>query len=290
MIITWKSSGGTSVSFSKTDPTYKLLKNYDGFATPDVNYKTIAAPFQDGVTLLDTKFAPRKFSIGLMVVGPTLQDTQLAVNSLIRLCNPSSGPGTLSFTYESGTTYYITASARVLPSPSTRANMHQAVQITFQAHTPFWYTVPQAQSIGSAGTITFNPDTVTNLKWPFTFPSNNSTAVITNYGDIPAGATFVINGQTTNPIITNSTSGLLLRFVISMDVGDTMTVTTGFGNKTISYYDASAGTTVNGFQYLHSSSSFIQIMPGTNTFTFTADSIAAATKVSITWSDQYSGV
>ena len=284
MIITWKSSGGTSVTFSKSDPTYILLKNYDGFATPDVNYKTIAAPFQDGVTLLDTKFAPRKFSINLMVVGPTLQDVQIAVNNLIRLVNPSSGPGQLGFTYENGITYYITASGKVLPSANARSNKHQMVQITFQAHTPFWYTTPQALGIGTAGTVTFP------LTWPFTLPSNTASVTATNYGDIPSGATFIIMGQVQNPKVTNSTTGYFFKFTISMDVGDTMTITTGFGNKTISYYDASAGTTVNGFQYLTSDSTFFQIMPGTNSLTFTSDSVAAATRVSVTWSDQYSGV
>ena len=290
MIITWKSSGGTTVTFSKTDPTYILLKNYDGFATPDVNYKTIAAPFQDGVTLLDTKFAARKFSIQLMVVGPALQNIQEAVNSLIRLCNPASGPGVLGLLYEDGTQYYITASAKVMPNSNTRSNKHQLVQIQFQAHTPFWYTSPQAQSLGSAGTITFNDDLTTNLKWPFTFPSNNATGTFVNYGDTPAGATFQITGACTNPVITNTTTGYLMKFNITMNVGDNMVATTGFGNKTITYTPISTGIPANGFQYLSSTSTFIQMMPGTNIFTFTGDSVAAATKLSITWSDQYSGV
>ena len=284
MIISWKSSGGTTVTFSKDDPTYILLKNYDGFATPDVNYKTIAAPFQDGVTLLDTKFASRKFSINLMVVGPSLDAVQTAVNNLIRLVNPSSGPGMLGLTYENGTVYYITASGRVLPSASARSNRHQMVQIMFQAHTPFWSTTAQVMSIGTAGTVTFP------LTWPFTLPSNTSTVVATNYGDIPSGATFVINGQVTNPKITNTTTGQFFKFTIGMNTGDTMTITTGFGNKTITYVPISTGIPANGFQYLTTDSTFLQLNPGPNALTFTSDSVAAATRVSITWSDQYSGV
>ena len=292
MIITWMSSGGSSVSFSKSDPTYILLKDYEGFGTPELSFKIVSAPYQDGVTLLDTRFQPRKFSINLMVAGPTLSDIQVAVNTLIRLFNPGSGPGILEFLYEDGTAYFITCSGKVTPSGTGRSNKHQLVNIELTAHAPFFYTAPQVQSIGTAGTIMFNTDLTTNLKFPFTLPSNTANAIAVNGGDVPAGATIIISGDVTNPKVANTfgTTTQYFQFTIDMDVGDTMTVTTHFGNKTVSFFDYSANTTVNGFQYLNADSTFFQIMPGNNSLAFTSSAVSSATRVSVTWSDQYSGV
>jgi phage-related protein len=284
MIINWQSSGGTSVSFSKSDPTYILLKDYQGFATPDVSYKTVSAPFQDGETLLDTRFSTRKFSINLMVTGPTLTDIQTAINTLIRLFNPGSGPGILTFIYEDGTSYYINCSGKVVPSGSARSNKHQLVRIDLVAHSPLFYTSAQSKTIGSNGIATFP------ITFPFTLTSNTSTGTATNLGDVAAGATIIIEGDVTNPVITNTTLGTYLAFTKNMDVGDTMTITTHFGNKTVLFYDATDGSTVNGFQFLNADSTFFQINPGNNIITFTSAGAAAGTKVVVTWSDQYSGV
>ena len=284
MIINWQSSGGSTVSFSKSDPTYILLKDYQGFATPDVSYKTVSAPFQDGQTLLDTRFNVRKFSINLMVAGPTLTDVQTAVNTLIRMFNPGSGPGILTFVYENGTSYYINCSGKVTPSGTSRSTKHQLVKIDLTAHSPFFYTGAQSKTIGSVSTATFP------LTFAFTLSSNTSTGTATNLGDVAAGCTIIISGDVTNPVITNTTLGTYLAFTINMDAGDLMTITTHFGNKTISYYDASAGTTVNGFQYLNADSTFFQINPGNNILTFTSAGADPSTRVTVTWSDQYSGV
>jgi len=286
------SSGGSSVTFSKSDPTYILLKNYEGFGTPEVSFKTVSAPYQDGATLLDTRFNTRKFSINLMVTGPTLADIQTAVNTLIRLFNPGSGPGVLEFLYENGTSYYINCSGRVIPSPDKRSDRHQLVKIDLTAHAPFFYTAAQVETIGTAGTIMFNTDLTTNLVFPFTLPSNTANAIAVNGGDVAAGVTIIISGDVTNPKVSNTfgTTTQYFSFTKDMDVGDTMTITTHFGNKTVSYYDSSAGTTVNGFQYLDADSTFFQIMPGNNSLAFTSSAVSAATRVSVSWSDQYSGV
>lgn len=298
-MITWRSSGGSTVSFSKNDTTYKLLKDYEGFGTPEVSFKTISAPFQDGATLLDTRFGVRKFSINLMVTGPTLTDIQTAVNTLIRVFNPGSGPGVLEFDYEDGTSYFITCSGRVLPSASNRSDKHQLVKVDLTAHTPFFYTTAQVHSIGAPHdgsgtdtTIMFNVDHITNLKFPFTLPSRLPVATVINYGDVPSGVTIVINGDTTNPKISNTygTTTEFLEFTIDMDVEDVMTITTHFGNKTVTYFDSSANTTTNGFRYLNPDSTFFQLMPGNNTLTFSASAVRDDTEVSLRWNDNYSGI
>ena len=284
MKLTWTSPGGTSVEFSKDDSTYKLLKNYDGFATADLTYRTSSAPYQQGETLLSTQFNSRKLGFSVMVTAPTLEDVQAATQALIRLFNPLAGDGILCFEYEDGTCYYLSCSGRVTTSVGGRGLSYQVVNFQMTAHDPFWYTSYQAASLGTTNTATFP------LVFPFVLPSNTANTIITNNGDIDAAATIIITGDVTNPKITNNTTSEFFEFTIDMDANDTMTITTGFGNKTINYYDATAGTTVNGFQYLNADSVFWELIPGENEIIFTSDAVDAATRVSLSWRDRYSGV
>jgi hypothetical protein len=284
MKLTWTSPGGTSVEFDKNSDTYKLLKNYDGFATADLTYRTTTAPYQQGETLLSTQFNARRLMFSVMVIAPSLTDVQAATQTLIRLFNPLAGNGVLAFKYEDGTSYYLSCSGRATTSVGGRGLTYQVVNFNMTAHDPFWYTSYQAASLGTTSTATFP------LVFPFVLPSNTANTIVTNNGDIDAAATIIITGDVTNPKITNNTTGEFFEFTINMDANDTMTITTGFGNKTIYYYDYSGGTTVNGFQYLNEDSVFWELIPGENEIIFTSDAVDAATRVSLSWRDRYSGV
>ena len=284
MKLTWTSPGGTSVEFSKDNPTYKLLKNYDGFTTADLTYRTTSAPYQQGSTLLTTQFNARKLTFNVMVTAPSLTDVQQAVLNLIRLFNPLAGNGILAFTYEDGTVYYLSCSGRTTTDTGSRGLSYQIVKFDMTAHDPFWYTSYKAASLGTSNTITFS------MTFPFTLPSNTATSLVYNAGDIDAAATIIITGDVTNPKILNVTTNEFFKFTLNMDAGDILTITTGFGNKTITYFDSSAGTTVNGFQYLNADSVFWELIPGYNSLTFTSDAVDAATRVTLSWRDRYSGV
>jgi hypothetical protein len=219
-----------------------------------------------------------------MVTAPTLEDVQSAYLNLIRLFNPLAGDGVLAFEYEDGTIYYLSCSGRATTLSSVRGLSYQVVQFTMTAHDPFWYTSYQAAALGTTSVATFP------LVFPFTLPSNTATSTVTNNGDISAAATIIITGDVTNPKIENITTDEFFEFTIDMDANDVMTITTGFGNKTITYYDATAGTTVNGFQYLNADSIFWELAPGVNELVFTSDAVDAATRVTLSWRDRYSGV
>ena len=284
MIITWTAPGGTSVEFSKDSDTYKFLKEYTGFTFADAQYRTTDSPYQDGVTILDTNFIPRKVTIPLMVTAPSLEDIQAAVLYLIRLFNPKPGVGELKFTYENGNNYYLSCVGTVTPSATIRGSNWQMVTISLTAHDPLWYGDYQVASLGTATTKTFP------MTFPFTLAPNLAQASLTNAGDVAAPVTIVITGDVTNPKIKNTNTDEFFEFTRNMDESDVMTITTGFGNKTITYYDATAGTTVNGFQYLDADSVFWQLIPGANNILFTSDAVDPTTTVSITWRDRYSGV
>jgi len=284
MKLTWTSPGGDSIEFSKDGNTYKLLKDYDGFSTADIAFMTTVAPFQDGVTRLDTRFNPRKISFSVMVTAPSLTDIQQAVLTLVRVFNPMGGPGVVAFEYEDGTVFHLNCSGTISPSPMIRGTMHQLVRVSLVAHDPFWYTDSKADSLGASTAATFP------ITFPITLAGNLAIKTLINYGDIDAAATIVITGDVSNPKVTNVTTGEYFSFTLDMDANDVLTVTTGFGNKTITYFDYSASTTVNGFQYLDASSVFWLLKPGENVISFTYLTADPAVTATVTRSDRYSGV
>ena len=285
MIVTWTTLGLTTVEFSKTDDTYKLLKEYVGFTVAEAQYRVTESPYQDGTTLLDTNLTPRKISIPLMVTAPTIGDVQIAVAYLARLFNPKPGLGVLKFTYENGDSYYLNCVGMVVPSPTVRGQSYQLVTLNITAHDPFWYGDYQVASLGTASAATFP------LVFPFTLPSNLARSTLINNGDSNAEVEVVITGDVTNPKITNSTTGEFFQFTLNMDTNDVMKITTGFGNKTVTWTDSSGGGgPINGFRYLNADSIFWQLQPGPNTIVFSSDAVNTNTTVSITWRDKYSGV
>lgn len=285
MIITWTSPGGTEVEFSKTSNTYKLLKAYSGFSVAEAQYRTVESPYQDGTTLLDTNLTPRKIVLPILVTAPNLEAIQSAVAYLIRLFNPKPGVGELKFTYENGDNYYLNCVGTVTADSASRTPTSQLININITAHDPYWYSDYQVASLGTVTTATFP------LVFPFALASNLAQSNLVNQGDSNAAVEVVILGDVTNAKVTNTTTNEFFKFTLNMDAGDTMEVTTGFGNKTVSYTDVSESPTpANGFRYLNVDSIFWQLQPGVNNIVFSSDAVNPNTTVSITWRHKYSGV
>lgn len=290
----WISPAGTLIEFSKDSDTYRLLKAYDGLSIAPITHLTVRSPYQDGATRIDSHFEPREVTIPIMVTAPTLQDLQYAVQALAISLNPLAGTGMLVFTAEDGSEYLLYCIGNVTPavSPDRRDAGSQLISLNFIAYDPFWYSYPSTMTYFGAGTPLTYP-----LTYPYEYPAGIATHVITNGGNVASPVTIVISGEIVNPVITRSytdSSGQVvseaLAFTVSMAAGETMTITTGFGNKTITYLDASGNLYANPFQYLDSGSVFWQLVPGENTVVVTNTSIAAATVTSLETTSRYSGV
>ena len=120
---------------------------------------------------------------------------------------------------------------------------------------------------------------------------------MSNSGNIAAGVTIVVTGEVVNPIITRTyvdqdgvTVSEALSFTISMAVGEVLTITTAFGEKTIKLLHDNGVYDTNPFQYLDTGSVFWQFVPGDNLVSVTNTSIAAATITSIQTTSKFSGV
>jgi len=286
MILKWIAPDGTELTFSRDATDYKLTKNYTGLATIPVRHMTQTAPYQDGTTRINSQLTTRAIGFEVMIMAPDLETLQARIRALAVAFTPTA-EGHLYFTNEAGTEYWIAAMGNNTPSYSIgdRAREYQRAYIDLIAFDPFWYSGDKKiANISTAGTNFFPLDISGNfLGW------SSSTTRAVNDGDLATPITLSVVGECVTPIITNTTTGEAITINLSMAAGDKFVITTGFGNKTATYYPA-AGGSANGFPYIGSASVLWNLEPGDNVITLGGTSIATGTYVKLEWYDKYIAV
>jgi hypothetical protein len=166
------------------------------------------------------------------------------------------------------------------------------VTIDLIAFDPFWYLYPNTIEYFGAGVPVVFP-----YVFPWMFPGSDPSKTLTNLGNVPTGVTIQVDGEITNPSISRTyinSSGVsvteTLAFTLTMTAGEVLTITTEFGNKTITLLHDDRTYDTNPFQYLDSGSVFWQMVPGDNLVTVSSSAIEAGTMTSIEYASRYSGV
>lgn len=130
----------------------------------------------------------------------------------------------------------------------------------------------------------------------FGYKNDSQTGTIENDSGISGTGvtiTIQITGSVTNPSVYNIENDQHITLgndttPLTLSAGDVITVTTGRGNKHI--YLTSGGTTTEINEYLTEDSSFIQLLIGTNTIGYTADTGAEYMAIEVRYHYQYAGV
>jgi hypothetical protein len=95
------------------------------------------------------------------------------------------------------------------------------------------------------------------------------------------------NGPSTNPRIVNADTLEYIRLNTTLATGDTFTVDTTFGNKTVTLNQG--GIVKNGIAFLDIGSTFFQLEPGSNVVYFEDDAVASTATATMTWTERYVG-
>lgn len=287
MILKWIAPDGTEITFSRDATDYKLLRNYSGLSEVPAIHQPVQAPYQDGQTLIDSALDIREINFEVMIQAADLTTLQTQIRALSSAFNPKRGRGILSYTNEAGEEYWCYCIGNKTPTLSTsdRGLTWQRAYIDLVAHDPYWYSGQPTIEYMSVITTDFFPFDISGnfLGW------SSDTTTLTNEGDVVAPVTISIVGECVDPILTNVTTGEAISIDISMNADDRFVITTGFGNKTATYYP-SGGSSENGFPYLISTSVLWSLALGDNVITLTNTSFAAASYVSIEWREKYVGV
>ncbi len=111
-----------------------------------------------------------------------------------------------------------------------------------------------------------------------------------NSGDVKSGIRieFRALGALTNPQLLNVNTQEFIKANISLEAGDVLTVSTGYGEKSVKLL--SGGVESDAFRYLDVDSSYLQLAVGDNLFRYSADTNAENLEVSIYHNNLYLGV
>lgn len=251
--------GGT-ITFS-TAPTSSqvFLETVSGLDIPNINIYQQKSPYQDGATPIDQLLDIREVVMtGAIVVPLNLSSIDTFKRTIISALNPKAGPGTLVYT-NNNTSYTL---RNVIPrgplfsfKPITEP--FQKLQITFYCHDPYLYST-------SSSTVSLSGSTV-----------------IANAGDVMAPVSISITGACTNPTISNTTSGYSIAYVGSLTTGQTLTINTAFGNKSVKIGSS------NVIYNISAASVFWGLLLGNNTITVSVGS--GTPSASLTYYTRYLG-
>lgn len=236
-----------------------LITSLAGMDIPRVNRQEQKAPLQDGATPIDLLFLPREIEIDGAINAPqNISGILTYKRQIIAALNPKAGPGTL--TYQNNLRSYllknVTAEGPLFPNKDL-PDPFQTFHLTFEAADPYLYdTSPTSVSLGSS----------TN---------------VSNAGDVMAPITLTISGACTNPIITNTTTGYAIKYVGSLLAGDSLVISTEFGNKSVKKNG------VNAMGNISADTVFWGLALGSNTITFSVGS--GTPTVSLQFSKKYLG-
>ncbi len=262
-MLKYTNENGVSITFEEN--SYRLL-NLEGVGGATTNVQTQKAPFQDGVTHIDTVLDPRYINIEFMLLGSDISGMRRNICNII---NPKVG-GTLYYTNDDATyrvEVYVDLSPLFLGGASNIGKGWQRGALTFIAPEPFWKSAAKVANITSL----FSVD---------------------NEGDVatPAEIIFAAEGvDLVNPKITrygtsHSEDGEYIELAYTIPNGDSVYINTVFGKKEITLIS----TEVSLLNKLTSGSTLFNLNVGTNDLVVIASSGTPAGE--IRWRNKYLGV
>lgn len=282
--VTFTNARGQSAVIGSVAPYF--LTAIDGLGDLQADTQTQKAPYQDGVTYVDSLLQPRDIPITVTVYDP-IQCYRYR-QQLSQVFNPKLGLGVLKYEYDGGMKCIacIPDGAPTFPSGSqNRTASSQVGTIHLVAPNPYWtdelsVSTPMTAFIGK-------------FVLPFHLPAvigvQGSKQIFTNLGDVPTPVTILFKGPATNPVVTNLTTGEFIKINRTLADGDTLTVNTAFGNKRVEITD-SEGNVTNVFNWIDQASTFWNLEVGDNEIEYSADSGQENAVVSITWQNLYVGI
>jgi len=140
-------------------------------------------------------------------------------------------------------------------------------------------------SISSEEMVTW----IGGLTFPLSLPTQFAMAGekiinIINNGDVATPITLEISGTATNPKITNTLTGEYIKVNRTLVDGDTLIITTEFGNKRVEQNG------INVFNYIDLGSTFFSLNEGDNVIELTTDDINDNATIRINYKNRYLGV
>lgn len=267
---------GESITLGNEAPVF--LEKIDGVERLRVELENQKSPSQDGLTYINNTFSSRDISIEGIIISKENPDEVMNIRrKMQKVLNPKLGEVTVKYMGKQ-----IKAIVESTPtfSAAGKGLFYQKYLINLICHSPFWLDPYYESSEMSyiMGGIKFN------LKLPAKFSNRGFKRKAVNSGDVDTPVKIEFIGPATNPSVTNESTGEVIKVNRELGEGDTLTISTEFGEK----YVRINGD--NAFHYIDLDSSFWSLVPGENILSYKSNNDSINTRVKVKWKNRYIGL
>lgn len=250
------------------------------FAPPTV-FVTDTSPNQAGSIIRSARHQSRRLVIPVVIKGSSATDVRTQIQALNLALDPTRGNGTLKVTGPSGVQRIVKAvceDGMGLDETvnSTNGPTWQKASLQFFCEEPYW----KDSSITSS-TIAYNTTTATFFPFfPLRLSSSSvfGSTTINNDGDVQTWPRWTITGPGSAIYLKNITTGKTLNLNVTLAAGETVTIDTMPGVRSITKNDGS-----NLFKYLSSTSSLWPLAKGSNSIQLEMSSATTGSSIAYSY-------
>lgn len=247
------------------NPAY-VITSIEGLDPPDAVLNLYKQAGADGMVYNSATLDNRQLIITIAVNGPAEENRR----ALYR-CFQTKKPVRIYYSNDSIEVY---ADGHTQNMTVEFFGQKQIAQVTIICNDPYFHLI-------TPSVTHYNPDDIAMFEFPFSIPAvgipfsevnNYDMATVINPGNVDCGIIIKLyaSGSVSNPKVHHSESDAFIKLSTSMQSGDVITIDTRVGHKSIIRKRGS--TITNLITNRTSGSSWIQVIPGENTFSISATS------------------
>lgn len=295
----YRAPDGTVYDLTVPSTAGRWVISASGEGLPPIDYITERGPAQHGATVTDFFLQPRVIQLLVRQQacsrGGYWENRAALLNGLRpnRQLTPTAvQPGQLKFRLSTGAyrafDCFLTEGPVFEPRQPNRWDEWAFQEVLkFTAFNPVAYD-PTVHAVA----FLLPTQLVFPIIFPIIFGGLNDTEVITYAGTWLEYPTIVLTGPMTNPIIQNLATGEMLALTYTIPAGVSVTITLGYGNKTVT---DSLGNNLIGTVTTDSALGSFHLAPdpeaagGVNPINVSANSVGAGGSVVLSYYDRYLG-
>lgn len=281
---------GESLELSRASMYHVNFKDVSGLSDVKTQIYSTSAMGQDGSTYIGSRLEPRDIEIAGHMHTTDKSEAGRLRRQMLKLLTHT---GTLTYIADN-----IERSIDVVldstPTFSRQDPIYHSFTLAFTCLDPYWHTPTETRNdiaLWEAG-MEFPADSglELNADWEIGSRSASQIVQVYNAGDVETGlrVEFRATGGVSNPKILDLGTGEYLRFKVSMQAGDVLTVSTGYANKYATM--TRDGVQTDALRYLDTQSTFIQLAPDLSDIKYDADTGLSNLEVTLWHHDRYLGV
>ena len=287
-VLTYTNSLGESLVFSHTSVYCPQI--IEGLTDVRNTIYSINSMGQDGDTFVANRLESRDIDISGFIRERDPDKLRTYRRRLARVLNPQLS-ATLTYQYGSFTRVIgcRSVNAPVISKPTQ--SIYTAFSVQLVCLNPFWREVAEKRDDIAAwlGALEF-PVEIPETGMQIGYRQPSLIVNVFNGGDVKTGIRieFQALDDVVDPVITNVDTLEFIRLNITMQEGDVLTLSTGYGDKWARLNRD--GYTTDALRYVDVDSTFLQLSPGDNLIRYDAAEGLSNLEVSIFHNNLYLGV